>query len=64
MATITRNYKETQIGKELYFVERYCNNGASVFFWRYGYIINRNGERSAILLKDGLRTRPNLKRMF
>lgn len=63
MATITKNHKEIRLNNELYFAEQYAN-GTNVLMWRYGYYIERNGERTAILLKDALRTRPNLKKIF
>lgn len=35
-----------------------------VNLWRYGYIAHTNGERFPILLRDNLRTRPNIVKIF
>lgn len=58
--TVTSYFKKTEIGKETFFVERYWEKGWKVSLWRYGYYSN---ERQ-IVLKDHLRSKPNLKRMF
>ena len=59
--TMVKNHKDYFIGDTHYFVERYAYKGMSVFLWRYGYY---HADRIAILLGKGLRSRPNLKRLF
>lgn len=63
MATSTKKYKEIQVNKETYFIEQYANAGG-VYLWRYGYIAHTLGERFPILLRDNLRTRPNIAKIF
>lgn len=63
MATIIKTRREYKKGNELYFVERYANSH-NVLLFRYGYIATTGGNTYDILLKDGLRTRPNINKMF
>lgn len=58
--TVVSLHNKIEIGKETYFVERYWEKGFLVELWRYGYYC----QGKAILLKDHLMSRPNVKRMF
>jgi hypothetical protein len=61
--TVVKNHEEYRITGEVYFVERYADNPHFAWYWRYGVFTNY-GKRYAIILKDGLRRKPNLKRLF
>lgn len=59
--TTIKNRKEYTIDGRRYFVEQYQDKDMRVALWRYGELYD--GERGTVL-RDGLRTRPNVKRLF
>ena len=61
--TIVKRHKTYSINGEMYFVEMYADKPNFVWFWRYGCYSDFE-RRFATVLKDGLRSRPNLKRLF
>jgi hypothetical protein len=61
--TIVKNHKEYEINGKVYFAEKYADKPNFVWYWRYG-VFTDYGKRYATILKDGLRSRPNLKRLF
>lgn len=58
--TIGYYYKEYEIDGEKYYVSQYAEKPYFVKLWEYGYI--RNG--ICYRISYGLRSRPNLKRLF
>ena len=61
--TVVKNHKDYEINGERYFVEMYADKPDFVWFWRYGKYGNYGGA-NATILKDGLRSRPNLRKLF
>ena len=61
--TIVKNNKEYHFGGKVYFREMYADKPHFVWYWRYGVFTDYE-KRFAKILKDGLRSRPNLKRLF
>ena len=61
--TIVKNRKDYEINGQKYFVEQYAEKPRFIWFWRYGYYRTYNGVEMAVIEKDLLRTRPNLKRL-
>lgn len=59
--TTIKNSKEYNIDGKRYFVEQYQDKDMHVPLWRYGELYDDN--RGSVL-RDGLRTRPNIKRLF
>lgn len=62
--TIVKNSKDYEINGEKYFVEQYADKPHFLWFWRYGKYGNYGYGATAKVIKDGLRSRPNLKRLF
>ena len=62
--TIVRKHKEYEINGEKYFVEQYAEKPHFIFLWRYGKYGNYGHGATARIIKDGLLSRPNLKRLF
>ena len=62
--TTVKNHKEYQFYGEIYFVEKYIDKYQDEWFWRYGYVISTGHVRYGLKISDGLRSRPNLKRLF
>jgi len=62
--TIVKNHKDYIIDGLRFFVQRYADKPHFVWFWRYGYIIERPEKKYCYIISDGLRSRPNLKRLF
>lgn len=63
MAT-TKNRKEYQVGGWRYFVEQHFESVKNEWMWRYGYMVDAGPIHYGYILKDGLRSRPNIKRLF
>lgn len=61
--TIVKNHKEHRVNGKVYFREMYADKPHFVWFWRYGVFTDYE-RRFATIIKDGLRSRPNLKRLF
>lgn len=59
--TLVRKHREKIVNGETYFVEQYADKPHFVWFWRCGWV---EKEGLAHITKDGLWTRPNLKRIF
>lgn len=59
--TIVKHTKKYEFNGEKYFVEQYADKPDFVWFWRYGQILDGANAR---IIKDRLRSRPNLKRLF
>ena len=59
--TTTKNRKEYIIDGKRYFVEQHQDKDMAVPLWRYGVLYD-NG--LGLVLKDGLHSRPNIKRLF
>ena len=62
--TIVKNNKEYEINGVRYFVEKYSDDYHTADLWRYGYIAKWGTVDFFYKLKDGLRSRPNIKRLF
>jgi len=62
--TIVKNNNKYEFNGETYFVEQYADKPDFVWFWRYGKYGNYGHGANATILKDGLRSRPNLKKLF
>ena len=62
--TIVKNSKDYEINGEKYFVEQYADKPHFLWFWRYGKYGNYGHGANAKVIKDGLLSRPNLKRLF
>lgn len=62
--TIVKNSKDYEINGEKYFVEQYADKPHFLWFWRYGKYGNYGHGATARVIKDGLLSRPNLKRLF
>lgn len=62
--TIVKNHKDYEINGERYFVERYADKPNFIWFWRYGKFGNYGKGANAIIIKDSLLARPNIKRLF
>ena len=62
--TIVKNHKEYEINGVRYFVEKYADDYHNDYLWRYGYIVKFGTADVGYVLKDGLRSRPNIKRLF
>lgn len=59
--TTVKNSKEYTIDGKRYFVEQYRDKDMAVYLWRYGELTD--GNRGHVI-KDGLLSRPNIKRLF
>lgn len=62
--TILKNYKEYKSYGKTFFREQYMEKSTKVFLWRYGYIVDTQAVHYAVLLRKGLHSRPNLKKLF
>lgn len=62
--TIVKNSKDYEINGEKYFVEQYADKPHFLWFWRYGKYGNYGHGETAKVIKDGLRSRPNIRRLF
>lgn len=67
--TIEYYYKEYEIGGKTYYISQYADKPHFVKLWEYGYrgdwtLGNMTYHNICITLKKGLRSRPNLKRLF
>ena len=62
--TIVKNSKDYETNGEKYFVEKYADKPHFRWFWRYGKYGNYGHGATARVIKDGLLSRPNLKRLF
>ena len=60
--TISRKQKEYEINGKMWLVEQYADKPDFVWYWRYGYFTDYQ-RRYVVIVKDGLRSRPNLKRL-
>ena len=61
--TIVKRKKEYRINGKVYFCEMYADKPHFVWFWRYGVFTDYE-RRYAEILRSGLHSRPNLKRLF
>lgn len=59
--TTIKNRKEYTIDGKRYLVEQYQDKDMQVALWRYGELTDDGRGR---ILRDGLRTRPNMNRLF
>ena len=62
--TISKNYKEYVFNGIKYFVVQYMEKYSNVWLWRYGYVVTTGRVEYTMKIKDGLLSRPNLKRLF
>lgn len=66
--TIGYYYKEYEINGTTYYISQYAEKPHFVKLWEYGYIgkytMGGSTFEGCIALKRGLRSRPNLKRLF
>jgi len=68
--TIGYYYKEYEINGTLYYISQYADKPHFVKFWEYGYVYfnYRIGQqvypKMCVSISRGLRSRPNLKRLF
>ena len=62
--TIVKSHKEYEINGDRYFVENYSESHCAADLWRYGYIAKWGAVDFYHKLKDGLQSRPNLKKLF
>ena len=58
--TIGYYYKEYEINGTKYFVAQYAEKPYFVKLWEYGYVYPKFN----VAISRGLRSRPNLKRLF
>jgi len=61
---MVKNYREYVINGVKYFVAQYMEKYSNVWLWRYGYVVSTGTVQYGIRLSDGLRSRPNLKKLF
>ena len=59
--TTVKNTKEYTIDGKRYFVEQYRDKDMAVYLWRYGEL---TAPGRGHIIKDGLQSRPNVKRLF
>lgn len=62
--TISKNYKEYVFDGTIYFVEQYMEKYANCWLWRYGYVVDAGCVHYKMKIKDGLLSRPNIKKLF
>lgn len=62
--TTVKNYREYEINGIRYFVKRYAQSPHFTWLWMYGYVVKFGTADIGYKLKDGLRSRPNIKRLF
>lgn len=58
--TIGKSWKEYEIGGTRYYVSKYMEKYGRVWLWEYGYVY----PNYCVRISNGLRSRPNLKRLF
>jgi hypothetical protein len=63
-------YKEYEIDGTTYYISQYADKPYFIKFWEYGYVrenVRIGGmvyPKMCFTISNGLRTRPNLKRLF
>lgn len=66
--TIQYYYKEYEIGGKTYYISQYADKPHFVKLWEYGYVCELQicgvTHKGCMALSRGLRSRPNLKRLF
>lgn len=64
MATRVKNHRRYESKYMEYFCECYSEKPFNVWLWRYGIYTMHRGEFKGRVIKDGLKTRPNMYKLF